>query len=84
MMAEAAWHSFCSFAPRCERRTSARSILKNGVPPIGPFSPGVFAGDYLYVSGQGAKRPDGVMPATFPEQVRQTLENVKAVVEGAD
>jgi reactive intermediate/imine deaminase len=58
-------------------------IPKNGVPPIGPFSPGVFAGDYLYVSGQGAKRPDGVMPATFPEQVRQTLENVKAVVEGA-
>jgi len=56
---------------------------KNGVPPIGPFSPGVFAGDYLYVSGQGAKRPDGVMPATFEEQVRQTLENVKAVVEGA-
>ncbi len=58
-------------------------VPKNGVPPIGPFSPGVFAGDYLYVSGQGAKRPDGVMPASFKEQVRQTLENVKTVVEGA-
>ena len=56
---------------------------KDGVPPIAPYSPGVFAGDYLYVSGQGAKRPDGVMPSTFEEQVRQTLENVKAVVEGA-
>jgi reactive intermediate/imine deaminase len=56
---------------------------QNGVPPIGPFSAGVFAGDYLYVSGQGAKRPDGVMPSSFEEQVRQTLENVKTVVEGA-
>jgi reactive intermediate/imine deaminase len=56
---------------------------KNGVPPIGPFSPGVFAGDYLYVSGQGAKRPDGAMPATFEDQMRQTLENVKTIVEAA-
>ena len=55
-------------------------IPKNGVPPIGPYSPGVLAGDYLYVSGQGAKRPDGQMPATFAEQTRQTLENVKNVV----
>jgi reactive intermediate/imine deaminase len=58
-------------------------IPKNGVPPIGPYSPGVLAGDYLYVSGQGAKRPDGQMPATFAEQTRQTLENVKKVVESA-
>jgi reactive intermediate/imine deaminase len=58
-------------------------IPKNGVPPIGPYSPGVMAGDYLYVSGQGAKRPDGVMPSTFDAQVRQTLENVKGVLEGA-
>jgi reactive intermediate/imine deaminase len=56
---------------------------KNGVPPVGPYSPGVFAGDYLYVSGQGAKTPDGKMPASFDEQTRQTLENVKAVVEAA-
>ena len=58
-------------------------VPKNGPPPIGPFSPGVMAGDYLYVSGQGAKTPAGVMPATFKEQVHQTLENVKTVVEAA-
>src|SRR5690349_4286354 len=58
-------------------------VPNNGVPPICPYTPGVFAGDYLYVSGQGAKRPDGQMPATFGDQVRQTLENVKAVVEAA-
>src|SRR3569833_3415641 len=58
-------------------------VPSNGVPPIGPYTPGVFAGDYLYVSGQGAKRPDGQMPATFEGQVRQTLEIVKAVVQAA-
>ncbi len=56
-------------------------IPKNGVPSIGPYTPGVWGGDYLYVSGQGAKKPDGQMPATFEEQTRQTLENVKTVVE---
>jgi reactive intermediate/imine deaminase len=58
-------------------------VPKNGVAPIGPYTPGVFAGDYLYVSGQGAKRPDGQMPATFEGQVRQTLESLKSVVEAA-
>lgn len=56
---------------------------KNGVPPAGPYSPGVFAGDYLYVSGQGAKTPDGKLPGSFEDQARQMLENVKAVIEAA-
>ena len=58
-------------------------IPKNGVPPAGPYSTGVFAGDYLYVSGQGAKTPDGKLSASFDEQARQTLENVKSVLEAA-
>ncbi|MGI8961284.1 MAG: RidA family protein [Bryobacteraceae bacterium] len=58
-------------------------VPHNGVPPIGPYTPGVFAGDYLYVSGQGAKRPNGQMPASFDDQVRQTLDNLKSVVEAA-
>ena len=47
------------------------------------YSPGVDAGDYVYVSGQGPRRPDGSLPATFEAQVRQALDNVKAVVEAA-
>jgi 2-iminobutanoate/2-iminopropanoate deaminase len=47
------------------------------------YSPGVDAGDYLYVSGQGPRRPDGTLPATFEAQVRQALDNVKAVVQAA-
>jgi enamine deaminase RidA (YjgF/YER057c/UK114 family) len=46
-------------------------------------SPGVDAGDYVYVSGQGPRRPDGNLPATFAAQVRQALDNIKAVVEAA-
>lgn len=47
------------------------------------FSPAVDAGDYVYVSAQGARRTDGSMPATFAEQCRQALDNVKAVVMAA-
>jgi reactive intermediate/imine deaminase len=58
-------------------------VPKSGPPPVGPYTPGVFAGDYLYISGQGAKAADGSLPPTFEGQVRQTLENLKAVVEAA-
>ena len=47
------------------------------------YSPGVDAGDYLYVSGQGPRRPDGSLPPTFEAQVRQALENVKTIVQTA-
>ena len=47
------------------------------------YSPGVDAGDYLYISGQGPRRPDGSLPATFEAQVRQSLDNVKSVVLAA-
>jgi len=47
------------------------------------YSPGVDAGDYLYISGQGSRRPDGSSPATFAAQVRQALDNVETIVESA-
>ena len=46
-------------------------------------SPGIDAGDYVYVSGQGPRRQDGSMPANFADQVRQTLLNIRSVVEAA-
>ena len=46
-------------------------------------SPGIDAGDYVYVSGQGPRRQDGNTPANFPDQVRQSLENIRSVVEAA-
>ena len=47
------------------------------------YSPAVDAGDYVYISGQGPGRPDGTLPAAFSAQVRQALDNVKAIVESA-
>lgn len=54
-----------------------------GPPPVGPYSPGVLAGDYLYVSGQGAAKADGSFPSTPEEQVSQCLANVRRIVEAA-
>jgi reactive intermediate/imine deaminase len=61
-----------------------RVITPSGGPaPVGPYSPGILAGDYLYVSGQGAARGDGTFPATAEEQAAQCLSNVRRIVEAA-
>jgi len=45
------------------------------------YPPAVDAGDYVYISGQGPRRPDGSLPPTFEAQVRQALDNIKAILE---
>ena len=62
---------------------SRRVVFPAGAKPVGPYSPGIFAGDFLYVSGQGARLPDGKFPATPEEQIRQCLENVKSIIDAA-
>ena len=47
------------------------------------YSPGVDAGDYIYISGQSPRRPDGSSPVDFAAQVRQALDNIKAIVDAA-
>jgi reactive intermediate/imine deaminase len=71
---------FCLQAAAAEKRAV---VPASGPKPIGPYSPGILAGDFLYISGQGAKGPDGKMSDVFEDQVSQTLENVRAVVEAA-
>jgi reactive intermediate/imine deaminase len=46
-------------------------------------SPGIDAGDYVYVSGQGPRRQDGSTPTKFSDQVRQSLQNIRSVIETA-
>jgi 2-iminobutanoate/2-iminopropanoate deaminase len=48
-----------------------------------PYSPGILAGDTLYVSGKGDQLPDGGHPETFEEQVRQAMRNVEATLKQA-
>jgi reactive intermediate/imine deaminase len=51
--------------------------------PVSPYTPGVFAGDYLYVSGQGADASDGKKAADFEGQAEQAIKNVESVVRAA-
>jgi len=57
----------------------------NAPQPLGPYSQGVKAANFLFVSGQGAADPKtGQMSGEEIEpQTRQTLTNIKAIVEAS-
>ena len=56
----------------------------DAAPPLNnTYSQAVRLGDLIYLSGQLGVRPDGTLPAVFPEQVRQALDNVATVLEAA-
>lgn len=69
----------CSLLHAVERK----AIFPTSAKPIGPFSPGVLAGDYLYVSGQGARDANGNLPDGVVAQTKQCLNNIKTIVEAA-
>ena len=58
-------------------------VPQRGQPLSSPRSAAVDAGDYVYLSGQGAQRADHSMPDKFEEQASQALENIKTIVEAA-
>lgn len=53
----------------------------NAAKPVGPYSPGISAGEYLYVSGQGVRDAQNNVPVGVAAQAKQCLENVKAIIE---
>ncbi len=67
----------------CAAAAERRAVSPGTIKPIGPYSPGMLTQDFLYVSGQGAKNPQGQIPADLDGQLRQCFENVKAVVAAA-
>lgn len=62
-----------------------KAISTNNAPgAIGPYSQAINVGDFIYTSGQlPINVATGVMPESIEEQTRQSLENVKAIVEAA-
>jgi 2-iminobutanoate/2-iminopropanoate deaminase len=58
-------------------------VPANAAKPVGPYSPGIVAGDYLYVSGQGVRDAQNNVPTGVAGQAKQCLDNVKAIVEAA-
>lgn len=64
-------------------RAQVRAVVPASAHANRFFSPGVDAGDYVYISAQGPRRPDGSLPSTFAAQARQSLDNIRAIVEAA-
>ena len=51
---------------------------------LGPYSPGVMAGDALYLSGQGGRDPaTNQLPDSVEAQAARALENIGRVMEAA-
>ncbi len=52
--------------------------------PVGPYSHAIVANGFVFISGQGPTDPQtGTIPDQFQDQVRQTLENVRTILEGS-
>ena len=58
-------------------------IMPAGTKVAGPYSPGIIAGDFLYVAGQGPEDAQGRLPSDQEGKIRQCLNNIKAVVDAA-
>lgn len=58
---------------------------KSGAAPIGAYSQGWVAGDFVFVSGQGPLDPETglIVGETIEEQTSRVLENIKAILEAA-
>jgi 2-iminobutanoate/2-iminopropanoate deaminase len=53
---------------------------------VGPYSQAIQAGSWLFVSGQIPLRPGAadLVSESFPDQARQVLENLRAILEDND
>lgn len=59
-------------------------ITKNAPEAIGPYSQGQIIGDLVFTSGQIPINPEtGVLATEIREATKQSLENVKAILEAA-
>jgi 2-iminobutanoate/2-iminopropanoate deaminase len=52
--------------------------------PVGPYSPGIVAGNLVFVSGQAGRDPaSGQIADVVEAQTEQTLKNIAAILEAA-
>jgi len=59
-----------------DKQTIASSAA---IPPIGPYSPGLAVGDFVFVSGQVPLDREGkIVDIIAPDQARTSLENMRA------
>src|SRR5215831_15951673 len=60
-----------------------RAIRPPDAEPSASWSHGILVGDTLYVSGMGGEDASGKIPASFEAEVKQSLENIGAVLKAA-
>ncbi len=58
--------------------------VDTGTPVSSPYSPGLVAGNTLYVSGQVPVDKDGKIPTNIEDQTAVVLANLKTVIEKAN
>ena len=58
-------------------------VPAGGAKPVGPYVPGLEAGAYVYVSGQGASDSTGKRALDIESQTQQAIANVRLVLETA-
>ncbi len=53
--------------------------------PIGPYNQGIKAGGFVFVAGEKGidPRTNKIVPGGIAAETRQTLENIKAILEAA-
>ena len=71
--------------PDTKRHWTPVHLPADCAPPAGPYSPGVRAGDLLFVSGQVPRNPTTgeTEGADVQAQARRTLENLRMVLAAA-
>src|SRR6266550_1629115 len=64
-------------------RADKKIILPPGANPAGNWSPGILVDGTLYVSGMGGEYAAGKIPGDFESEVKQSLDNIGAVLKEA-
>ena len=65
-----------------ETAMSKQIVVPTDAPaPLGPYSPGVWAGELLFISGQTPIDPaTGLIPEGITAQTAQSLKNIQAIL----
>ena len=80
------WSTNIFYMPTNDQKINREVISTDKAPKsVGPFSQGIRAGDFIFVSGQGAFIPStgALVEGGIKEQTRQVLRNIQFILEEA-
>ena len=60
-----------------------KAIVPEGATTAGPYTPGIVAGGFLFCAGQVGRDKEQKYPAAFEDEVKQTLDNIGAILKKA-